>query len=323
MFFSEKSLTYFCIRTALVTQYTPLLYSFSRKKMNDNIQMKKGLILICFFYCTMMSFAQSTLNFSVSSISGSYAITCASPTIGLKAASSYSPLPYFSWAGPNLLATIGNTAAVGSPGVYTIVATSGSVNATRTVAIQINTVVPVISYSPTSPMLWPEASQVTVTAITPSVNILQTTYNSFAPAVSSTMQTVVCQPLFASSVYTHCVTDLNNGCQFCINFFVMIGPAGLKQKNSSFGSDNNDVIIYPNPANNILNIQITDGSLADESCQLQITDCLGRKVKEEELHFINQSAEINTTQLIPGLYHLTLLRQGNVFVTQKLLVKHK
>ena len=109
---------------------------------------------------------------------------------------------------------------------------------------------------------------------------------SVAVQVSTNSQTAVFQPT-AAGQYTHCVKDMANGCERCFYFYVMF-PEGLPGENSSFGSDNNDVIIYPNPANNILNIQITDGSLADESCQFQITDCLGRKVKEEELAAIYQ-----------------------------------
>lgn len=278
--------------------------------------MKKNIITFFLLFNALGSFAQSALNFTVTSVTGNYSITCASPTLVLQASTSYTAPHYFAWAGPNLLATVGNTATVSSPGIYTVVATSGSVNATQTIAIQINTVVPVISYSPTSPMLWLGGqTTVTVTAISPSLNILQTTYSSPTAQVSSTMQTVVCQPS-AATVYTHCVTDLANGCQYCINFYLFIEVAGLEQKGSSFGSDENDFIIYPNPVSDFLSIDFNNRS----NISATLCDIFGREVKQMR---IEPGQKLDLHELNAGLYTLKLKDESGRPMYQSKVVKEQ
>lgn len=88
------------------------------------------------------------------------------------------------------------------------------------------------------------------------------------------------------------------------------------------GMGNAGLCMWPNPADDVLRLQLIDKSLQTSSCRLLIADYLGRVVIEEELKFTNQNAEISIKQLPAGLY-LLKLRQGSTTISsQKLVVEH-
>ncbi|WKN44032.1 CBM96 family carbohydrate-binding protein [Tunicatimonas pelagia] len=76
-----------------------------------------------------------------------------------------------------------------------------------------------------------------------------------------------------------------------------------------------DLILYPNPAQRTLHLS----GLATESAQLSISDMLGRVVLKEALS--GSSADIDVSQLHPGLYVLSIERGGQDDVTHKLLIE--
>ena len=74
----------------------------------------------------------------------------------------------------------------------------------------------------------------------------------------------------------------------------------------SSGVENN-IKIYPNPANEILNIEfVTLSGVDTRNTNYSILNSLGQVIKEEEINFKNKNASIKTDDLANGVYHLAL-----------------
>ncbi len=77
--------------------------------------------------------------------------------------------------------------------------------------------------------------------------------------------------------------------------------------------------IYPNPAKNILNVQVNGNDL-NEDATLQIIDISGRKVKEERINLKGRaSVSIDITGLSKGTYNVLL--KGRSLNEQEKFVK--
>lgn len=83
---------------------------------------------------------------------------------------------------------------------------------------------------------------------------------------------------------------------------------GIKSKNL----ENENIVLYPNPANDILNIEfVTSISEAFRDGRLQILNSLGQVIKEEEeIVFKNKTATVKTDALENGVYFLQLSSRG-------------
>ncbi len=75
---------------------------------------------------------------------------------------------------------------------------------------------------------------------------------------------------------------------------------------------NQQINIYPNPANDNINIDISNSLNITENIIINIFNSLGQLIKEEELHFENNKAIINTKDLVNGIYLLTLFDSTNI-----------
>jgi hypothetical protein len=65
---------------------------------------------------------------------------------------------------------------------------------------------------------------------------------------------------------------------------------------------NNSLQIFPNPAKDILHVQVTG---SNENALLQIIDATGRKVKEQKISIDGAtSVSVDITDLSKGMYHL-------------------
>lgn len=61
--------------------------------------------------------------------------------------------------------------------------------------------------------------------------------------------------------------------------------------------------IYPNPADDLLNIILDEPS---REVTIQLIDILGKVVFEQKYYSSQESIQINTSQLIPGIYVVTI-----------------
>ena len=77
------------------------------------------------------------------------------------------------------------------------------------------------------------------------------------------------------------------------------------------------IALFPNPANDVLNISITDFKFKDS--QINIFNSQGRIVKI--LRNVNTSNSINLSDMASGIYYVKLRDDKNIFATRKLFIK--
>ena len=74
-----------------------------------------------------------------------------------------------------------------------------------------------------------------------------------------------------------------------------------------------DFTIYPNPAKNMLNVRM---SLQDEA-EVNVHDLLGNLIINKQIDGSRQIFSLNTNDLIPGIYFISVSDQNGHFTTQK------
>lgn len=82
-------------------------------------------------------------------------------------------------------------------------------------------------------------------------------------------------------------------------------------KNSSFS-------IYPNPSNNLLNVSIN----STVPKEIKITNILGTVVKTQSLGKLENSVAIKTEDLEEGVYFVSVVNNGKIENSKRLVVKH-
>ncbi len=106
---------------------------------------------------------------------------------------------------------------------------------------------------------------------------------------------------------------LSPGCGSIINgTATVISGIKTQQKNEEAQS----ISIYPNPANDILNIKLES---IDEFIIIKIYNNLGQVVKEEKPIFNDKDASINISDLPNGFFCIRLYSNGEIVNTQKLI----
>ncbi|KAA9333559.1 T9SS type A sorting domain-containing protein [Adhaeribacter soli] len=89
------------------------------------------------------------------------------------------------------------------------------------------------------------------------------------------------------------------------------GPTGISEMNS-----NNAVNVFPNPAHEILNVDLS--MLKNTATQLTLRDLTGKVVKMESLK--NKQNQISLTGITPGIYSLHLASSSETKV-QRIIIK--
>ena len=97
---------------------------------------------------------------------------------------------------------------------------------------------------------------------------------------------------------------------------VYMNPLGIV---SSSGVEN-DLKLYPVPANDYVELSSGNYSLLKEFNKVRITNQLGQTLKEEELHFENKPVNIKTDDLTNGVYFISLSNSRNERITKKLVI---
>ncbi len=83
-------------------------------------------------------------------------------------------------------------------------------------------------------------------------------------------------------------------------------------------SDNDNVFIFPNPANHIINIEYKDGF--SEGDILQVLSFNGKVVSSYDLN--GESSQINSTDLVDGIYFLRFRVDGTRWYTSKVMIRN-
>lgn len=78
--------------------------------------------------------------------------------------------------------------------------------------------------------------------------------------------------------------------------------------------------IYPNPANNFLNVRFTEA--LREPVNISLTDQLGKMLNKTSLQIGQQETSITTTDFSPGLYFLQIESPSGMKIRQKIIIVH-
>ncbi len=163
------------------------------------------------------------INFTITNNSGTNTITCITASINISLSSSWLATVSYSCFNATTIQT-GSNVTITSPGNYTIIASSGTISSTQTIAITINTTTPSSTLSPISQSIncVPHSlSEVTVTSA-PSLNIT----HYFTTPVGGTLTTTVNPTYYTPSTtgtYTHVIIDNITGCSSS-NTFIINSP---------------------------------------------------------------------------------------------------
>jgi hypothetical protein len=81
----------------------------------------------------------------------------------------------------------------------------------------------------------------------------------------------------------------------------------------------NSINVFPNPANDILNVNL-NFDLGITFSKIEITNNLGQIIREEDINFKNKTTTINTTELPNGVYLLNLKGENSTIVSKRFTI---
>lgn len=85
---------------------------------------------------------------------------------------------------------------------------------------------------------------------------------------------------------------------------------------SNIGQNSSGIIIYPNPANTVININIDDYS---EPMMYKVYNQQGQYLFEGSL---STNSRINVSELSNGLYYIEAFNNNGIALREKFIVKH-
>ena len=89
---------------------------------------------------------------------------------------------------------------------------------------------------------------------------------------------------------------------------------------NNFQAQSVEISLFPNPAVDRLNINLS--SLAGQQGQLYLSNHIGQVVKTVSINEIDAAAiQLDLGQLSSGLYHLTIVANGQLITTEKVIIQ--
>jgi hypothetical protein len=269
--------------------------------------MKKVFILLVFLATSLKS--QTAPTYSIYSQSGSFVISCLTPTVLVFVSANNQPIT-FTCTGPSGTST-GTNAPITIPGTHTLITQWGiNLRVYTPISIGINTTLPISSLSSTFQVV--NATQtpqtVSITAVSPTVNI---THFVYSPQGGTFVANAPFLAYFPASpgTYTHCIVDNTNGCSSCHQFTISLKETStglLMSKNFV-----NTLSLFPNPASNKLYVRGWVPHSESGTVRVCIINSLGEKIQEELIDTRSLLTGINTNQLSNGVYFLQLISAEN------------
>ncbi|HXU28298.1 MAG TPA: T9SS type A sorting domain-containing protein, partial [Bacteroidia bacterium] len=107
------------------------------------------------------------------------------------------------------------------------------------------------------------------------------------------------------------VSTNNNYCVDSTNINVCASTIGIKQTTAA---NNYQVLVYPNPSNGIVNLQMNDY----ENARVEVYSLIGQKVYVQQMQ--NNLQQLNLAALTNGVYQITVLK-NNTAVYQTKIIK--
>jgi hypothetical protein len=254
-----------------------------------------ALLFFALVNCSLIAQAQFTIT-----ASDGNTINCFTPTLNFSA--SGNAANSYSWTNGPITIT-GSNVAINVGGTYTVLSQNGANTASQTIAIQVNTAVPVVSTPTAFQVLSP--IMLTLTVISPTNNIVQ----SISSAIGGTVTGNSNPYLFYASpgqTYFYCVTNIANGCANCQlpEGGIFVGsPAiitGIEESNSNLRS----VKISYNPVTS----EIELSALTSDQGKLEIYTIDGRLIFSQKCL---GSEKIDVSFLNFGMYTVSLSTKCN------------
>jgi hypothetical protein len=132
---------------------------------------------------------------------------------------------------------------------------------------------------------------------------------SWSPGGSNNT-TILISPL-VTTVYT--VTGTNSfGCKSSITTTVYVGNVGLKEYGTDAG-----LLLFPNPANDELNIEFSQGVKTNEKINIEILDVFGKKILMTDL----SKTKIDVRLLPEGIYFITVKYKAQTFMNKFVIAR--
>ena len=278
--------------------------------------------LITFFFLlvfTKFGICQSSLNFTISSLTGGYTLTCSKPSLTFSITANTSNSLLCTWTSSQNTTLTGNPIVINNPDTYTVTVEDLVSIQTKTQAL--------IVYQDT---VAPKAIGGTVITLTcPLLHIDSYTCNLSPSFPTSTLNYTfhwdnmlggVLTPTNLSQVivdlpgtYSCFVTNSVNGCTTVATFSVYCN-VGINENIW----DNANIQIYPNPFTDIIFLNFHAGLFANRFYIVVFRNMYGQEVYET---FINHhSSSVNLSFLPKGIYFVDVL-QNDVVICRKKLIK--
>ena len=272
----------------------------------------KALTYILIVLFTSVGTAQN-INFTVTSSTMLFSITCINSQVTLVATSNYSLPVNYAWTGTNF-STSGATVAITNPGNYIVIASSGTLSTTQTISIATNTVFPICIANSTF-----QVSNATVTAVPFTWTVTNLTNNlvhyTYYP-LGFTIPPYVNPGVFSIfsagplGTYTHCAINVENGCATCLPFILSLTGPVIPTTTTSIGENNpgsnldEKPSIFPNPNNGSFRIDAKNSSIKS----IEVYNNLGTLVQSaqgSDSHRFN-----NIQNEPPGIYIIKIIQEN-------------
>lgn len=96
-----------------------------------------------------------------------------------------------------------------------------------------------------------------------------------------------------------------------------LNSVGLSE-NKLFNGE--EFLIFPNPVNDILNIELISELNIDRFIKIQILSSIGQLIREEDITFKNENVTIKTNELSNGVYLLNLKNDNSLNVSKRFVI---
>ncbi len=257
--------------------------------------------------CSSAAFTPVVINSLPTITVNSNSPVCEGDTIYLSAGGGSN----YSWSGPdNFTSTIQSPFIINSntlnTGWYFISVSNGSCNNTDSLYIIVNNL-PDVIVSSNSPLCVGETLNLNASGAS---TYIWSGPNNFAAYTQNPSLSNI--TLADSGIYVVYGTDIN-GCTDSSFISVTIEICNAINELSAFL-----INVYPNPNSGMLNIEINNDKILNDSLQILIFDYTGRKIYSADL--FNKFSSLNLKSLSKGIYYLQISTSGETLYSNKIII---
>jgi hypothetical protein len=270
---------------------------FLKEKLMKN---KLSYLLPVLFLAHQTAFAQP--NFTVTSSTGNFGLTCINNSIQLTASSNFSQQVMYAWKDPHGMLSNVNPFTVFIPGTYTVIATAGTYTSSQVVTITDNYAYPLVIAVRLQTISCPGGTVAIPTTVQGSPANMTYTWSSPAGA-STTGNNTATLTTNTAGFYTLAVTNTQTGCTTKAYLTVWACLDIKDPENMPLSAK-----VFPNPISGNLYFEVED--VLASSLTLRLTNSLGQVVPLSTSYSIDKGLDLGFLQ--SGIYQLTLQSEQGV-----------